>query len=222
MARQKIGRPSQNPALPGARKIPVQRRSQERFERILQVAAGLIAEKGSDGLTMKDIVERADVSFGSMYQYFPDKSAVIITLAERFDDRARDCIETNLAGVRTAAELRGALCTLVDDLYALHLDEPVMRDIWFATQADKRLQGSVSGRAQTHMRILSRRMAVLRPRMNRAHRDLLASFLTHQIAAAVRFAVSRSRKEGAGALAMFKAGLPADLFSLAARLPQRR
>jgi AcrR family transcriptional regulator len=34
---------------------------------------------------MSDIVERSGVAFGSLYQYFPDKRAIIGTLAERYD-----------------------------------------------------------------------------------------------------------------------------------------
>ena len=48
-------------------------------------AAELMAEKGSEAFRMSDIVERSGVPFGSLYQYFPDKTAIIDTLAERYN-----------------------------------------------------------------------------------------------------------------------------------------
>ena len=66
---------------PLARLVPVQRRSRDRFELILATAADILTEKGSEAFRMSDIVERTGVAFGSLYQYFPDKTAIIGTLA---------------------------------------------------------------------------------------------------------------------------------------------
>jgi len=52
-------------------------------------AAELMAEKGSEAFRMSDIVERSGVPFGSPYQYFPDKTAIIDTLAERYNNSTR-------------------------------------------------------------------------------------------------------------------------------------
>ena len=75
-----------------ARLVPTQQRSRERFERILQCAAEVMAEKGSEAFRMSDIVERTGVAFGSLYQYFPDKTAIIGTLAERYNAIGRECV----------------------------------------------------------------------------------------------------------------------------------
>ncbi len=85
LARPAPARPGPRP--PGlapsglARITPTQQRSRERFERILASAAEVMAEKGSEAFRMSDIVERTGIAFGSLYQYFPDKSALIGTLA---------------------------------------------------------------------------------------------------------------------------------------------
>ena len=46
---------------------------------------------------MSDIVERTGVAFGSLYQYFPDKTAIIGTLAERYNAVGRDCVRRDLS-----------------------------------------------------------------------------------------------------------------------------
>ena len=61
-----------------------------------------MAEKGSEAFRMSDIVERSGVPFGSLYQYFPDKTAIIGTLAERYNAIGRACVRQELAAVKSA------------------------------------------------------------------------------------------------------------------------
>src|SRR3954468_22552278 len=123
-----------------AAKVPTQQRSRERVERMLAAASALIAEGGSDSMRMSEVAERAGVPIGSLYQFFPDKGAIIRTLAERYNALGRECIEKELAPVSTLHEVGDAFARLVDIYYAMFLAEPVMRDIWSGTQADKALQ----------------------------------------------------------------------------------
>jgi AcrR family transcriptional regulator len=61
----------------------VQRRSALRVERMLDAAAALLDDVGPEGLTTSGIAARAGVSVGSLYQFFPDKHAVVEALARR-------------------------------------------------------------------------------------------------------------------------------------------
>ena len=125
---------SAEPALARGR-APTQRRGIERVERILACATALIAERGSDQMKMSDVAEMAGISIGSLYQYFPERSAIIYALAERLSASSRACIEAALLTVRDLPGLRDAFSGLMDQYYAIFLSEPVMRDIWSATQA---------------------------------------------------------------------------------------
>src|SRR3982074_682013 len=88
-----------------ARLVPTQQRSRERFERILQCAAEVLAQNGSAAFSMSDIVERTGVAFGSLYQYFPDKTAIIATLAARSNAIAGDCVRVYLSTMKSAKDL---------------------------------------------------------------------------------------------------------------------
>lgn len=44
----------------------------------------------ADAFRVSDIVERAGVPFGSVYQYFPDRTAIIGTLAEHYNATVND------------------------------------------------------------------------------------------------------------------------------------
>ncbi|EKF41177.1 TetR/AcrR family transcriptional regulator [Nitratireductor indicus] len=126
-------------AMPAARRNPSQKRSRERVERILAVATEIIAASGSEQMKMSEVAQKAGISIGSLYQYFPDKAAIIRTLAEHYNAQGRECICEALDAVSTPEELAQAFTGLVETYYAMFLAEPVMRDIWSGTQADKAL-----------------------------------------------------------------------------------
>jgi AcrR family transcriptional regulator len=196
------------------RRIPSQQRGRERFERILSVAADLIEKHGSDALKMSEIVEKAEVSFGSLYQYFPDKTAIIRTLAERFNEQGRQCVADELAMVASAADLPGALGRIIDGYYAMFRSEPVMRDIWSATQADRLLQTVDAQDMEFHSQAFLAVLQRLSPDGD-PDRQLAVARLTMQlVAAAVRYAISLTEAEGRVAIDLFKRMLPADMEQL--------
>src|SRR5437763_13789610 len=80
------------------RRQPVQQRSAKRVEQMLDASAALIDELGYDDLTTTLIAKRAGVAVGSLYQFFPDKRAVVQALTQRNLDRFMDKIAGRLAG----------------------------------------------------------------------------------------------------------------------------
>ncbi len=187
-----------NPAVgtPPPGRVPIQRRSRERVEQLLAAAVSLIAERGSDAMRMSDVAELAGVSIGSLYQYFPDKAAIIRTLAERYNAQGLACIEAELAGVRDAAGLRFAFGRLVDTYYGIFLAEPVMRDIWSGTQADKALVDIDIANSRANGAVLAEVLARLDPSASRAALAVSA-FLVMQLGeATMRLAISVPRSEG--------------------------
>ena len=75
--------PDHQTPLGATRRMPRQRRSQERLARIVHAAGELCAERGVDAVTMDAIAERAGTSIGSLYQFFPNRDALLHALAER-------------------------------------------------------------------------------------------------------------------------------------------
>lgn len=69
------------------RRPPKQQRSREMVERLLDATAATLVARGFDYTTTNHIAEQAGVSIGSLYQYFPDKEALIAALLDRI---ARD------------------------------------------------------------------------------------------------------------------------------------
>jgi AcrR family transcriptional regulator len=190
--------------MPLPRRLPSQKRSRERVERMLAAASSLIAERGSDALKMGEIAERSGVSIGSLYQFFPDKSAIIRALAEQITREGQACIAAALSGVEDMNGLRGAFRDLVDSYYGLFLAEPAMRDIWSGTQADKALRALELADSRTSAGMLVAVLRRLRPAEDVAGLEATAFLVWQMGEAAVRLAISVERTEGDRIIAAYK------------------
>jgi AcrR family transcriptional regulator len=79
------------------RKSPRQERSRRTVARILDAAAHVFHEQGYSAATTNDIADEAGVSIGSLYQYFPNKDAVLVALAHQHIESATSGL-TDLLG----------------------------------------------------------------------------------------------------------------------------
>jgi AcrR family transcriptional regulator len=66
------------------RVAPQQQRSERRLAAFLDAAAALFAEVGYEAATMTAIAERSGSSIGALYNYFPDKQAIALTLVNQY------------------------------------------------------------------------------------------------------------------------------------------
>lgn len=71
-----------NPATPqiSSRKDPKQSRSTALVEAVLEAAVQVLAKEGATRFTMARVADAAGVSVGSLYQYFPNKAALLFRL----------------------------------------------------------------------------------------------------------------------------------------------
>ncbi|PVY96907.1 TetR/AcrR family transcriptional regulator [Actinomycetospora cinnamomea] len=68
---------------PRERRAPRQARSRATVERIVAAGRAVLLERGWDGVTTNHVAAAAGVSPGSLYQYFPDKEAVLDEVVDR-------------------------------------------------------------------------------------------------------------------------------------------
>jgi AcrR family transcriptional regulator len=97
-----------------------QERGQRRIAAILDAAAALFAVRGVEGTTMSAIAERSRTSIGSLYQFFPNREALVEALAEQYlADWQRMRVETSSARPRG---LRASIDAGIDARVKFHLD----------------------------------------------------------------------------------------------------
>ncbi len=76
------------------RKTPIQARSNASVEAILQATLQVLTSVGKERLTTTRVAARAGVSVGTLYQYFPNKSALLQACLRHHMDDVRRSIET--------------------------------------------------------------------------------------------------------------------------------
>jgi AcrR family transcriptional regulator len=165
------------------------------MERILAVATELISESGSDCMKMSEVADRTGISIGSLYQYFPDKRAIIAALADRYHEASRACIGEKLAEVATVEEFRRAFGELVDVYYELFLQKPAMRDIWSGTQSDKALLQIELLNSREDARLVAGVLGRLMPETEAAARAATAFLVMSLGEATMRLAISVQPEE---------------------------
>ena len=186
------------------RRKPSQTRSREKVKLILDCATALIAQQGSDAMRMSEVAQNAGISIGALYQYFPDKTAIVRVLAQRYNQEARECIEQGLIQVQSLSQLIEAFNCLIDEYYALFMAEPVMRDIWAATQANKTLREEEVAESRLNGALLAAAIRRLRPQSDPAAVENAAFLLMHLGEATMRLAVSTGPEEGRALVASYK------------------
>lgn len=70
------------------RRIPRQARAAETVAAILEAAAQILEVGGLSAFTTNAVAERAGVSVGTLYQYFGDKTAILLSLAQQEFEKA--------------------------------------------------------------------------------------------------------------------------------------
>src|SRR5687767_4509087 len=104
------------------RRKPRQVRAELTRERILTAAAHVFAEHGYAAGTTNRIAERAHISIGSLYQYFPNKDAILAELLVQHLDRGTWTTADDLD--LAPGTLEATVRTLVRDAIDNHSDDP--------------------------------------------------------------------------------------------------
>lgn len=189
---------------PGA---PVQKRSRERYELILTTAEEMLLQAGGDAFKMSDLVGRSGVPFGSLYQYFPDKGAVIGALADRYNQFGRECVAAILNPVTNLGGLLVALDEIVDGFYEMFKHYPAMTPIWEATRADQYLKEIDRQDVEQHAQMLAEAYRRAAPGLPARQVVILSGLATELIACAVRHAITLDEGHARESLQVFKQGL---------------
>lgn len=88
------------------RRTPLQARGQATFEGILDATASLLDDVGGDKVTTNLIARAAGVNVATLYQYFPNKQAVLFELFKRQSEARIQLGENLIAGANAADDWR--------------------------------------------------------------------------------------------------------------------
>ena len=135
------------------RKTPLQARSTVTVEAIYEATFQVLLAVGPDGLTTTRVAERAGVSVGTLYQYFPNKQSLLLSALEKHLDRVVSAVE--LACRRNHGR---QVSTMIESVVEAFVDAKMERsDISMALYAtavgvqERALVNKVGKRARTAM-----------------------------------------------------------------------
>jgi AcrR family transcriptional regulator len=107
------------------RKTPRQARSREMVERIVAAGRAVLVTDGYDAFSTNRIAAAAGVSPGSVYQYFPDKAAILDVVVDRWTEQTAERVASAMSdrlggvGLRVVRDIVDALLTALESDRAL-------------------------------------------------------------------------------------------------------
>ena len=111
------------------RTVPVQQRSNQRMQNLLDAAAGIIATEGIDAVTTTSVAYKSGSSVGVIYRYFPNIDSLLRTLAQRNLQRYLALVEEG--SDKTPAEPWSSWDLTLDSFVEMCRSEPSFRQLGF-------------------------------------------------------------------------------------------
>jgi AcrR family transcriptional regulator len=169
------------------RRKPQQRRARETVTAVLDAVTRILKREGVKAVTTNRIAEVAGVSIGSVYQYFPDKRAIFVSLHERHIEQIDRLVEKTL--VENAAEpLDQLVRAMIEAMIDAHTPDPELYAV-MATEVPHRAEGTHDFAVRLHgafrLAIAARKHELKRGR----NFDKIVFVVTHMVEALAHGAV---------------------------------
>lgn len=122
------------------RRLPQQARSYQRFNQIINAAAQVFEEVGYEAASTELIAERANTSIGSLYRFFPDKAAIVYTLAEQYAEQMKSLFATHFNSSTALCSLEQVVSETVDAFDEFYTSQPGCREIMLQSLISPEIQ----------------------------------------------------------------------------------
>lgn len=187
-----------------SRRVPSQQRSKEKYEQVLLSAKELIGQKGNDLVTMKEISKHSGVTLPSIYQYFPDKTAILQAIMEDYFSQVRETLVTLLKDCDSIQVLSEQLNSGIDIFYTLVKDEPVVSVLWASLQASVSLRELDAKDSAINAGIITDKIFSIIGELRKNEIRTSVTLLVNMIGATVRLAATMPEQQGEGIIEEYK------------------
>ena len=171
------------------RKQPQQERSRDTVEAIVQASAHILGRRGWGGLTTNGVAEAAGVSIGSLYQYFPNKLALVEAVRSRhFQDVLTALRAADDPGKSPAQRIEA----VVEGMISVHSRNPAVHHTLLEETPRSRASKAAHDEFETeYMRRYEALISTSRRARRFAHPSIAAQVLSAAIAGVVHDAARR-------------------------------
>jgi AcrR family transcriptional regulator len=111
------------------RRVPAQARSRDKVMRALEAADRIVAEEGLEGINLPKVAERAGVSVGALYQYLPDRNAIVAALVWRYHARLESLLDEVVAQARRNPPSSDPVGYVIDAVADIYREEESARSL---------------------------------------------------------------------------------------------
>lgn len=167
-ARKRTAGAVARPAEP--RRRPQQERGERRVGEILDAAAAVIAEVGVEAATTNAIAERAGSSVGSLYHFFPNKEALVLGLAGRYEAEMRALNEAAMQAEAAQVPIPVMVEGIVTPLARFMERNPAYMPVYYAIRDPHHPACMTAELSDTIVGLVERLMAARNPHVEPARR----------------------------------------------------
>ncbi|MEI1276758.1 TetR/AcrR family transcriptional regulator [Leptospira venezuelensis] len=175
-------------------RAPVQSRSKERVELILNIAKKLIGERGIDSVSMREIANLAEVQIGSLYQYFGGKEAVLLAIMRQYYDLLYEQTKAILEPVRNIKELEIAAEKAMGQYVELFRNETALSNLWAGAQAMPELIAEDNKDSFRNADLIVKTTMRCLPGLKESDVKPFALYFSHTLGTIVRFSMEIDEK----------------------------
>lgn len=168
----------------GTQRTPMQLRSLQRREEILQTTAALLERVGFDDLTTILIAKELGISVGSLYHYFPNKQAILYALGEQWLEEQTRALEDIAAQELESMEIQAFVDLAFTRMLVVYREQrgllPLVQAMWAVPELrglDERHDEIVIG----YLADMFRRLGLGHRKSERERRGRLMLELTHAL-----------------------------------------
>ncbi|XDD50343.1 TetR/AcrR family transcriptional regulator [Leptospira sp. WS92.C1] len=133
------GESGKDPSLLNPRKEPSQKRSIDRVQKILDVVTVLLEKNGAEAITTNMIAQEAEIPIGSLYQYFPNKHAVLNAVGQRHLERVNQMLSEIFESELAGQSWEDLIDCVIDSFANFYLTEPGFAPLWSSMKQDPEL-----------------------------------------------------------------------------------
>lgn len=165
------------------RRVPRQERGERRFAAILNAAEEVIAAVGYEAATTNAIAAQAHIPIGSLYQFFPNKEAIVRALSDRYLADLRVLFDRVFTPDTFALPVPRLLDGVIDPLVAFYVKHPGFKQLFATSGAPPRALPPSQNIDREVVARVERMLAARAPELDAARRLLYATVCTHIVEA---------------------------------------
>lgn len=194
-----------------ASQVRRQARGQRRIAAILDATEHVISEVGYEAATTNGIATRAGISPGSLYQFFPNKDAILHALVQRYRDQLHAVLATTLTPEAARLPLPHLIDRVIDGLVAFKGARPGFWPIFHGSETSPPLAAAARDLRQEIIDRFDALLALRVPTLSPDRRYLHATIAVEVVRAVLPLALSGEPTDSGAVITEFKAVLLAYL-----------